>query len=59
MLDVNEEFYMNYLSEYFEGEVVNKSEGEKIYVYSVGKFLGFIYCIWGGFRVINTWGTPH
>ena len=38
MLDVNEEFYMNYLSEYFEGEVVNKSEGEKIYVYSVGKF---------------------
>lgn len=38
MLDANEEFYMNYLSEYFEGEVVNKSEGEKIYVYSVGKF---------------------
>lgn len=38
MPDVNEEFYMNYLSEYFGGEIVNKSEKDKIYVYSVSKF---------------------
>lgn len=57
MVEVNEEFYMNYLSEYFGGDIINKSEDGKIYVYSVSKYNPVEIHILDGNAIISIVGS--